>query len=118
MALTVAWRSGCTAPETGSHGGVTHEHGQEKTIGEDDERDAETGGDGQFLDDWHLDQVDGQESHGIGQDGDGAGYEKVAEGSPGSHQLILAEQDFIAEGSQHLRGVAERDGENQKRHEN
>ena len=72
---------------------------QQEQVGENDDRHADAGRDGQFLDDADLDEQDGHETDGIGDQGDRAGRQQFLDGFAGAVVgLMVVAGDVVAGG--------------------
>ncbi|MND82399.1 hypothetical protein D3C80_742290 [compost metagenome] len=92
-------------------------HRQQDQVGEDDHRHADGRADGQFADHADVDDQQGDEPHGVGEDGDHARQEQLAEGAPRRGQGVVGTTGLQGDAVDLLHAVGDADGEDQEGHQ-
>ena len=103
---------GCVA-----HADVAEQHRQQDQVGEDQDGDAQAGGERQVLDDVDVDHHQHREADRVGEQRGEAGEEQAAEGVAGGDQAVRAAADVLHDPVHLLRAVAHADGEDEERHQ-
>jgi len=70
---------------------------QQEEVGDDDDGDAEAGGDGELVDGGDLDHHHRDEADDVADEGDHAGRDELDEGVAGGGLAVIAGEDLVAE---------------------
>jgi hypothetical protein len=128
---TLGWRSWTAGARTGVRGSrpsccarwpladadIGDRHRQQDQVGEHDHRHADGGADGQLADHADVDDQQGDEAHGVGEDGDHPRQEQLAEGAPRGGQGVVRVAGLQGDAVDLLHPVGNADGEDQERHQ-
>ncbi|MCY1419615.1 hypothetical protein D9M71_352050 [compost metagenome] len=90
---------------------------QQDQVGEHDHGHTDGRTDGQLADHADIDDQQGDETHGVGKDGDHARQEQLAECTPGRGQGIVGIAGLQRDTVDLLYAMGNTDGENQERHQ-
>ncbi|MCY1505730.1 hypothetical protein D9M68_399520 [compost metagenome] len=96
---------------------VGDRHRQQDQVGEHDHRHTDRSADGQFTDHADVDDQQGDETDGVGQNRDHPRQEQLAEGAPRRGQGVVGLTRLQGDTVDLLHAVGNADGEDQERHQ-
>ncbi|MND71633.1 hypothetical protein D3C80_631610 [compost metagenome] len=96
---------------------IGNRHRQQDQVGEHDHRHADRSTDSQFTDHADVDDQQGDEAYGVGQNRNHPRQEQLAEGASGSGQGVISIARLQGNAVDLLHPVGNADGEDQKRHQ-
>ncbi len=115
LQVLLALRDAAAEPVGDRHEG--HQQRQQDQVGQDDDADAQAGGDRHLLDHGHADQQDRDEAHQVREQRDDRRQEQQPERAAGCIHAVAARQRGVRDRADLLHAVAGADREDDERHE-